>query len=942
GKLDRAALPAPEDAAAVAREHVAPRGPVEEALAEIWAEVLRRERVGAHDDFFALGGHSLMATQVISRVRDRLGAELQLRELFAASTLEAFARRVEAAMPAAPAPDPEEDSFAFPLSFAQQRLWFLDQMAPGSTAYNVTAAYHLRGRLDAAALERALDEVRRRHESLRTVFRVRGGEPVQVVLPWRPAPLPVTEPAGLPRAEQEAAADRRVAEMAGTPFDLAAGPLFRAELVRLGAEEHVLAFGMHHIVSDGWSMGVFNRELRTLYEAFAAGLPSPLPELEIQYADFAVWQREQLAGEALERQVAFWRGALRDAPVLDLPTDRPRPAVQTSHGAAHELLLPRALADRLRALGEREGATPFMVLMAGWQLLLARWSGQDDVVVGTPVAGRNRREIEGLIGFFVNTLAIRVDLSGRPDFRELVRRVREASFAAFAHQDLPFEKIVEELKPERDPGRPPLFQVVFALQNAPGDPMESPGLGWSGWRREGRTAKYDLSLVLVDTPDGLGGGLEYNTDLFDRATVERMAAQLRTVLEAAAADPAAAAADLPLLAPGERELLAEWSVSGAPEAPARCVHELFAEQAARVPERAALVFGSERVAYAELDRRSDALALRLAELGVGPDARVGVCIERSPAMVAALLAVLKAGGAYLPLDPEYPDERLAFMLADAGARVLLTSAELRDRFAGFDGEVVALDTEGENDTSGERAAVAGRSLFPVPCSLSPDNLAYVIYTSGSTGEPKGTGVPHRAIPGFFRGADYARFDGDQVTLQHSSVSWDALTLELWSALLTGGTCVLQPGRGGEPEELELQVREHGVDTLWLTSAYFDLVVDTRPGALAGVRQLLVGGDALSPGHVRRALEAFPELRLVDGYGPSECTVFAACHVVPHGWDGHAVPIGRPVGDRRVHVLDASLEPVPVGVPGELCVGGPGVARGYLGRPALTAAAFVPD
>ncbi|HEX8272438.1 MAG TPA: amino acid adenylation domain-containing protein [Longimicrobiaceae bacterium] len=951
GKLDRAALPAPEAVGAGAREYVAPRGPTEEALAEIWAEVLRRDRVGAHDDFFALGGHSLMATQVISRVRGRLDAELQLRDLFAASTLEAFARRVEAAGPAAPAAplaaaaapdaDDEEDTFAFPLSFAQQRLWFVDQMEPGSTAYNITGAYHLRGRLDAAALGRALDEVRRRHESLRTVFRVRGGEPVQVVLPWRPAPLPVRDVAGAPRVEQEAEADRRVAEMAETRFDLAEGPLLRAELVSFGPEEHVFTFGMHHIVSDGWSMGVFNRELRTLYEAFAAGLPSPLPEPEIQYADFAVWQREQLSGEALERQVAFWRDALRDAPVLDLPGDRPRPPVQTFAGATHELRFPRALADRLRALGERERATPFMVLMAAWQLLLARWSGQDDVVVGTPVAGRNRREIEGLIGFFVNTLAIRADLSGRPGFRELVRRVREAAFGAFAHQDLPFEKIVEELKPERDPSRPPLFQVVFALQNAPGDAMRSPGLEWSGWGGEGRTAKYDLSLVLVETKDGLAGVLEYNTDLFDRATAERMGAELGIVLEAVAAAPDLPVADLPLLAPGEHERLAEWSVSGAPEAPARCVHELFAEQARRVPDKAALVFGGERVAYAELDRRSDALAARLHEAGVGPDARVGVCVGRSPAMVAALLAVLKAGGAYVVLDPEYPEERLAFMLADAGARVLVTDEELRHRFASFEGQVVAAEENGGAEDQAA-VAVAGCSLFPVPCSLSPDSLACVVYTSGSTGEPKGAGIPHRAIPGFFRGADYARFDGEQTILQHSSVSWDALTLELWTALLTGGTCVLQPGRGGEPEELARQLREHGVDTLWLTSAYFDLVVDSFPGALAGVRQLLVGGEALSPGHVRRALELYPGLRLVNGYGPSECTVFSACHVVPPGWEGGVLPIGRPVGDRRVHVLDASLAPVPAGAPGELCVGGPAVARGYLGRPELTAERFVPD
>jgi len=941
GKLDRSSLP-PLDGGAGA-EHVPPRTPAEEAVAAIWREVLGIESVGVRDDFFLLGGHSLRATQVVSRFRDRLGVDLPLRAVFETPTVEGLAAWVKPEdAPAEPSATEPEGTFAFPLSFAQQRLWFVDQMAAGSHAYNVTGAYHLSGRLDADALERAVNEVVLRHESLRTTFTARGGEPLQVIHPWRPVPLPRTDLAGMPPAELEAEVDRKVAEVAATSFDLAVGPLFRAELIRMGPEENVFTVGMHHIVSDGWSAGVFHRELRTLYEAFTAGLPSPLPELEIQYADFAVWQREQLEGETLERQLSFWRERLRDAPTLDLPTDRPRPPTQTFRGAACEFLFPREMSDRLRAVGERERATLFMVLMAAWQLLLSRWSGQDDVVVGTPIAGRNRQEIEGLIGFFVNTLVIRTDLSGRPSFRELVGRVRDAAFGAYAHQDLPFEKIVEEVRPERDPSRSPVFQVVFVLQNAPGEEMKTPGLEWSGWGGEAQTAKFDLTLGMHDGPQGLSGVLEFNTDLFDQETVLRLAERLDRVLEAVSANPDCPIDEVSLLGPEERERLAGWSRSGAADAPARCVHELFAEQAARRPDAVALAYGGERIRYAELDRRADLLAAALRRLGVRPDARVGICMERSPEMVEALLGVLKAGGAYVPLDPEYPADRLAYMLTDSGARVVLTTPELRGKFEGFDGEVVeapsppgplypASGRKGESDTSeGEGPAV------------TPDHLAYVIYTSGSTGEPKGTEVPHRAIPGYFRDVEYARFDHDLVTLQHSSTSWDALTLELWTALLSGGTCVLYPGRGAEPGVLASQVREHGVNTLWLTSAYFNLIVDTLPGALEGVEQVMVGGEAISVPHVRRALETYPGLRLVNGYGPSECTVFSACHPVPRDFQGHAVPIGRPVGDRRVYVLDRHLSVVPEGVPGELCVGGPAVARGYLGRPALTAERFVPD
>ncbi|HEU0079345.1 MAG TPA: condensation domain-containing protein, partial [Longimicrobiaceae bacterium] len=866
--------------------------------------------------FFDLGGHSLMATQVISRVRERLGAELQLRELFEASTLEAFARRVEAASPPAPAAaDDGEGTFAFPLSFAQQRLWVVHRMAPESTAYNVTAAYHLRGRLDAAALGRALDEVRRRHWSLRTVFPVRGGEPVQVVLPWRPAPLPVADVSEMPRAEQEAEADRRVAEMAGTPFDLAAGPLVRAELVRLGAEEHVFTFGMHHVVSDGWSMGVFNRELRTLYEAFAAGLPSPLPELEIQYPDFAVWQREQLVGEVVERQVAFWRDALAGAPVLDLPTDHPRPPVQSFRGAAEELLFPRELAGRLRAVGERERATPFMVLMAAWQLLLARRSGQDDVVVGTPVAGRSRREIEELIGFFVNTLAVRVDLSGRPDFRELVRRVRDASFAAFAHQDLPFEKIVEELKPERDPSRPPLFQVTFALQNAPGDAMESPGLEWGGWRAEGRTAKYDLSLVLVDVPEGLAGILEYNTDLFERATAQRMIAQLRTVLEAVAADPAVRVGDLPLLAPGEREMLARWSASGAPEAPARCVHELVAEQAARTPDAVAVASDGATLTYAELERRSAALARTLRGRGVRPEVPVGLCVERTVEMVAAVLGILRAGGAFVPLDPEYPAERLAFMLEDSGARLLVTDGAAGDSLAGFAGETLWLHgREGEHDTS----AVEGREALPQNwgrvaalrppggghrddasgVSVQPDHLAYVIYTSGTTGTPKGVAVTHASLANTLLAAQGAfGFEPGDVVPSLASFAFDIWLFEALLPLLSGGSVRVVP-RERVMDVAALVQEIDGATVLHAVPALMRQVVDevsAARGTLPGLRLAFVGGAAVPPELPGAMRAAFPGAEVRVLYGPTEGTIICAAHLITGGEAAGRHLLGRPLG-----------------------------------------------
>ncbi|MET0395834.1 MAG: condensation domain-containing protein, partial [Longimicrobiaceae bacterium] len=883
GKVDRRALPEPGGDAYARGSYEAPLGEVEAALAGTWAEVLGVGRVGRWDHFFEMGGHSLLATRVISRVRQAFGVEVPLRALFEEPTVAGLARRILALRPdSAPAPEIRRAGRGprvAPVSFAQQRLWFIDRLEPGSTAYTIPMALRLRGAVDLPVLERTLDEIVRRHESLRTVFGEEGGEPVQVVRAAAPAPLPVADLAGLPAGAPEAEALRLAAEEVRRPFDLGAGPLLRIRLLRLAPDEHVLILAMHHIVSDGWSIGVLLREMTALYEAFGRGEPSPLPELEVQYADFAAWQRGWLTGEVLERQLAWWRERLAGAPaVLEVPVDHPRRAVPGNRGASVFRALAPELAEGLRELARAEGATPYMVLLAALDVLLARWSGGEDVVVGTPIANRNRRETEGLIGFFVNTLALRADVSGNPAFRELLGQVRETTLGAYQHQDVPFEKLVEELGVERSLSHTPLFQVMFSVEEAAGGSRPFPGVAAEPYFTGQQVVKFDLEISVMGREEGLALAVAYRTELWDAPTMERVAESFARLLEAVAADPGRRVQELPLLGDGERQrLVEEWS-GGHGHAPAgRPVHEIFAEQAARTPEAVALTSGSESVTYAELHTRSDALARRLAALGVGPDVRVGICVERSPEMVVGLLAVLRAGGAYVPLDPAYPAERLAFMLADSGARVLLTQERLRDRLPEVQVEVVLLDGE-----------LPGDDDAPLPADISPESLAYVIYTSGSTGRPKGTEVPHRAIPGFFKGADYARFGEGTVTLQHSSTSWDALTLELWPALLSGGRCVLLPAQTSEPALLGEQVRAHGVNTLWLTAAYFNLIVDTTPEVLAGVEQVMIGGEAVSAPHVRRALELHPGLRLVNGYGPSECTVFASCWPVPAGFDAPVV------------------------------------------------------
>ncbi|HLL47807.1 MAG TPA: condensation domain-containing protein, partial [Longimicrobiaceae bacterium] len=894
GKLDRRALPEP-DPAAGDEARVAPRTPTEELLAGIFADVLGAARVGADTDFFAAGGHSLLATRVISRVREATGVELPLRALFEAPTVAALAARVDARMRAGDvagepplAPTPRDDA-PLPLSFAQQRLWFLDRMEPGSPAYNMPAALRIRGAVDAGALRRSFAALVERHEALRTTFATLDGEPVQVVHPPAPFPLGEADLRGLGAAEREAELLRRARAEAAAPFDLARGPLLRARLLRLDEAESALLVTMHHVVSDGWSIGLLVHEVSALYQAFAGGDAPRLPELPVQYADFALWQRRRLTGDVLDAQIAFWRERLAGAPpVLELPTDHPRPAVLGARGASVAFALAPAAWDAVRQLARRGGATLFMTLLAGWQALLGRWADAEDVVVGAPVAGRTRREVESLIGFFVNTLALRTDLSGDPTVAGLLGRVRESVLAAHAHQELPFERLVEELGVRRDLAHTPLFQVMFTLDvDAAGGGAPRLG-GMETERLEVGTAttKFDLLLAMADEGGRLTGALEFRTDLFEAATGKRMTEQLGVLLEAMAADPERRLSGVEWVAPAERRLLVEGWNRTARDYPRESVHALFAEQAARTPDAVALSFQGGSLTYAELDRRANQLAHHLRRRGVGAEARVGVCMERSPELVAALLGVLKAGGAYVPLDPAYPAARLAYLLADSDVAAVLTQERLRGRLQEGGAEVVAVDAAAEEIAreSGEAPAVP----------TDPDQLAYVIHTSGSTGEPKGAAVPHRAVVRLVRGADYVRFGPGEVFLQLAPTGFDAATFEIWGALLNGARLVLAPaGVPTVPQLAGLLARE-GVTTLWLTASLFAVVVDERPEALAGVRQLLAGGDVLPPAHVRRALEALPGTRLVNGYGPTENTTFTCTHAV--------------------NVEDAARGGIPIGLP----------------------------
>ncbi|MEO6238547.1 MAG: amino acid adenylation domain-containing protein [Vicinamibacterales bacterium] len=834
----------------------------------------------------------------------------------------------------------EAASLVFPPSFAQQRLWFLEQLDPGKSVYNILYAVRFEARINRRALTESIREIGRRHESLRTRFATVDGQPVQVIEPDSTVTLQVADFSGLPKAEQDRAVQREAQRQGTQPFDLTAGPLLRAHLLLLEEDRSVLLIAVHHIVIDGWSVGVVFQELAALYDAFSNHRPSPLPDPNVQYADYSEWQREWLQSGALESQIAFWRQSLTGAPAaLDLATDRQRPAVQTFQGARRYTELPPGLTERLRAFSRREGVTLFMTLLAAFDVLLWRYSGQDDVVVGTPLAGRVRSELEGIVGLFANTLPVRTDLSGNPPFRELLARVREVALDVYAHQDVPLDRLVEELKPDRSLSHTPLFQVVFALENTP-QPVQLPGLSMQWMEVDRGTARADLSLFASDKGSGVNCMWEYSTDLFDRDTIERMMLNYQAILESALENPAGPIALLSTCAPAERRrLLVEWNAAKSEAPGAICMHQQFEAQAERRPHAPAVVFAGRRLTYGELNTRSNQLAHYLRGRGVGPETRVGVCLERSETMIVALLAVLKAGGAYVPLDPGYPAERLAFMLEDARVAVLITEQRLLRLLPARPEHTVCLD---------DCPALVEESLTNPSSGVAAEHLAYVIYTSGSTGRPKGVEVTHRAVVHLFAATrDKLGFrDGDVWTVVHSS-GFDFSVWEIWGSLLQGGTLLVVPlpTVQSSPELYELLCRER-VTVASLTPSALRALLDARRHALSqhqrdwAIRVMVCGGDALDTELADELVQLV--IPVWNFYGPTESTVWATCGRTAAEGTEPSTSIGRPLADIEIYLVDRYLQPVPIGVPGELLIGGAGLARGYLNRPQLTAERFVPD
>ena len=932
GKVDRRALPAPAQARA-SHGYSAPRTPLEQTIAETFAQVLRLDRVGLDDDFFASGGHSLLVTQVVTRLRRVLGIELPLRALFDAPSVGALGRAVAALQGAAP--PRREDTIVrvsrqepLPLSFAQQRLWFLDRMEPGRSIYNASCAQRLRGPLDPSALERALGAIVRRHEALRTTFDTREGAPVQVLHeapePWR---LPILQVTGAGGSAAEAEVQRQVQAEATKPFDLQEGPLFRAILWRIDDEHHVLLLTMHHIVSDGWSMTVLFRELAALYDAFRAQRGSPLPELAVQLVDVAAWQRNDLQGERMQQELSYWREQLRGAPPLDLPLQKVRPPVFSYRGGSVSLALPPKLAAELQRVAQEQGATLFMALLGVWQILLWRHSHQEDFCVGTAIANRTRAEMEPLIGFFVNTLALRTRLEGSATFVETLRGVRDVCLGAYAHADVPFERLVDEVGVERTLSRNPLFQVMFALESAAQGKMELPGLRTSPVAIQGTTTQFDLTLAFTEQTDGrLEGRIEYAQDLFDRETVGRMCGHYARLVEAIVENPEARIGQLPLLTDAERQqIVVEWNQTHTHPLQSRCIHELFAEQAARTPNAVAAVFEDQRLTYRELNSRANKLAHHLRALGVGPDVLVGLCVERSLEMLIGLLGILKAGGAYVPLDPAYPQERLTFMLEDARPAVVLVQGPLRGRLPATWEPCVSLE---------DIAALSSLPDDGPPCVSAPEHLAYVLYTSGSTGRAKAVAVEHRGASNLAQTQAKALGIGPESrVLQFTSLSFDVSVLEISLSLCHGGSLHIgSADRVGDPAALAEWVRR---DTINVAAFPAVMLTALSPEEFPSLSTVIIGGE-IAPAET--ALSWAKHRRLFNQYGPTEatvCAVMAECSrdVLPP-------VIGRAIANTEIYLLDRHLAPVPVGVSGEIHIGGVGLARGYLDRPELTREKFI--
>ncbi|MBW8879249.1 MAG: amino acid adenylation domain-containing protein, partial [Acidobacteria bacterium] len=942
GKIDRGALPAPEAGHYAQGEHVAPRTELERLLCTIWEEVLGVERVGIEDSFFDLGGHSLLATRVVSRVRSALGRELPLRALFEHPTIGDLCERLPELSGGWVLPPIEvlTERELVALSYAQQRLWFIDRLEGGSSQYNIPSAMRVSGALDSVAFARALGAIVERHESLRTVFREVDGKVHQVIREGVEFRLTEMDLSGVESAAREPRVLDMAVEDARRPFDLSRDLMLRVSLVKLAPEEHVVLFNMHHIASDGWSMGVLARDLRALYEACRAGQESPLPPLRVQYADYACWQRQWLQGDVLENQLSYWRGQLEGLPLVhNLPLDAPRPARQGFEGGQHVQRLGGELRTQAAVRCRETGVTLFMLLEAAFTVLLARFSQETDIVLGSPIAGRVHRDVEPLIGFFVNTLVLRSDLSANPRFVDLLSAGKQTILDAYAHQHVPFEMLVEELKPERSLSHSPLFQILFVLQNTDREQGDA-GLGGTCIEPFGGgsgVVKLDLELNLREAEGGLILHWLYKKDLFAADTIARMASNFAVLLAGLLERPEERVQSLPLLTATDRRQLLEWNETGAAYPQTACLHELIEAQAERTPDQTAVVCEGEALSYRELCGAADRLAQRLRGAGVGVDGVVGVLSERSLEMVVGLLAVLKAGGTYLPLDPDYPAERLAFMLADSKTPVVLAQERLLPRLSEHAARVLALD--GVAQGGGE----APRQEWQASAAR-PESLAYVIYTSGSTGRPKGTMNSHRGIVNrlVWMQQRYGLSSADRV-LQKTPYSFDVSVWELFWPLLTGARLVMAlPGGHQDPEYLARTIQSEGITTTHFVPSMLEAFLEA-PGleaCAASLVRVVASGEALPLALARRFFARLPGVELHNLYGPTEAAVDVTSRAC--GPEDRRIPIGRPVSNTAMHVVDGELGAVPVGVGGELLIGGVQVGRGYLSRPDLTAEKFIPD
>jgi len=928
GKIDRKALPDLELLQAEREMEAGELTPIEEIVAGIWSEVLRIPTIGRHGNFFNLGGHSLLVTQVLARVRGLFRVEVPVRSFFEAPTLAEFSRFIQEQISTGgqtefSAIERVQREAKLPLSFAQQRLWFEEEIARGTSTFHVDLGMQLKGALNPAALEQTFNEIGRRHENLRTSFPMVDGDLFQIIQPPRNLSIPIVNLENLKESEREAIDAKIGLEALERTFDLETGPLVRLALIRYTDDQHTLLCNLHHIVSDGWSRGIFMREVSSLYGTFRHGVPSSLPEIEIQYVDFAVWQREQLQGEILDRGLAFWKEQLTGAsPLLELPTDRPRPQVQTYRGASERFLLSPELTQRLRALSQQQGTTMFMLLLAAFQTLLHRHTNHDDIVVGTTIANRERSEIEPLIGFFVNMLALRTNCSGNPKFIDLLEQVRDTTLKAYMHQGVPFEKLIQELRPKRNTGYLPLFQTVFSFHNQPTlMEMDLTGLTLYPHERELTTSQVDLLLDLREDHGEVIGGFQYNPDLFDRGTILRIAGHFRNLLEAITAEPEQRLSDLAMLGDEETQGLVAWNQTKTAYQTDVCIHQLFEAQVQTTPDAVAVEFRGELLTYAELNRRANQVTHYLRARGIKPGELVAICLDHSFQELIAILGVLKTGAGYVALDSEHPAQRISFMLTDANVAAAISQENLAQ-------DLPLIEQQPDHNES---------------IDVSPDSVAYVIYTSGSTGEPKGVAISHRSLVNYVSWAKDVYLQGESLPFPlYSSPAFDLTVTSIYVPLITGNKISIPP-RDDHQTMLETILGDNQIGVCKLTPSHLTLIKD-RDNRQSGVKRFIVGGEALGTDLARQIHESFGgEIEIFNEYGPTEATV--GCMIYrydPRNDTRTGVPIGRSAANVNVYVLDQWLQAVPVNVTGELFIAGPGLAQGYLGRPELTAERFIPN